>query len=139
LAQQRENIYNDFLAGKLGSQGSTIYPLMVRSQDFFPYEASGSGWMRANRPAIDAAEAAGYSGALIKNVKDNAGANLGSIADVYATPDPTRFRSRFAAFDPFRKDVATATAMGVALPDLLAAELPEEELKRNQSAGLLFP
>jgi GNAT superfamily N-acetyltransferase len=53
--------------------------------------------------------------------------------------DPAQIRSRFAAYDPFRKDVATATAMGVALPDLLAAELPEEELKRNQSAGLLFP
>jgi competence protein ComGC len=36
--------------------------------------------------------------------------------------DPDKIRSRFAAFDPFRKDVATATAMGVALPDLLAAE-----------------
>lgn len=34
--------------------------------------------------------------------------------------DPDLTRSRFAAFDPFRKDVATATAMGVALPDLLA-------------------
>lgn len=33
---------------------------------------------------------------------------------------PQNVRSRFAAFDPFRKDVATATAMGVALPDLLA-------------------
>jgi len=33
---------------------------------------------------------------------------------------PENIRSRFAAFDPFRKDVATATAMGVALPDLLA-------------------
>jgi len=33
---------------------------------------------------------------------------------------PENVRSRFAAFDPFRKDVATATAMGVALPDLLA-------------------
>ena len=33
---------------------------------------------------------------------------------------PDQLRSRFAAFDPFRKDVATATAMGVALPDLLA-------------------
>ena len=53
--------------------------------------------------------------------------------------DPSSLRSPFAAYDPFRKDVATATAMGVALPDLLAAELPEEELKRNQSAGLLFP
>jgi competence protein ComGC len=31
--------------------------------------------------------------------------------------DPDKIRSRFAAFDPFRKDVATATAMGVALPE----------------------
>jgi len=41
----------------------------------------------------------------------------GSIS--YIVP-PENIRSRFAAFDPFRKDVATATAMGVALPDLLA-------------------
>lgn len=44
-------------------------------------------------------------------------------------------RSRFAAFDPFRKDVATATAMGVALPDLLAAE----PTPQPQSSGLLYP
>jgi hypothetical protein len=48
----------------------------------------------------------------------------------YIVP-PENIRSRFAAFDPFRKDVATATAMGVALPDLLAQpvnryELPQE-------------
>ena len=36
--------------------------------------------------------------------------------------DPENLRSRFAAFDPFRKTAATATAMGVAAPDLLAAE-----------------
>ena len=34
--------------------------------------------------------------------------------------DPDKIRSRFAAFDPFRKDVATAAAMGVAAPNLLA-------------------
>ena len=53
--------------------------------------------------------------------------------------NPSDLRSRFAAFDPFRKDVATATAMGVALPDLLAAEPTPEELQRRQSSGLLFP
>jgi hypothetical protein len=53
--------------------------------------------------------------------------------------DPAQIRSRFAAFDPFRKDVATATAMGVALPDLLAAEPTPEELQRRQSSSLLFP
>jgi hypothetical protein len=114
LTQQKTNIYNDFMAGKLGSEGSTIYPLMARSEDFLPYEAEGANWMRANRPAIDAAEQAGYSGALIRNVKDNAGANLGTIADVLATSDPSRLRSRFAAFDPMRRNE----------PDILAGVLP---------------
>jgi hypothetical protein len=36
--------------------------------------------------------------------------------------NPSNLRSRFATFDPFRKDVATATAMGVLAPDLLAAQ-----------------
>lgn len=49
--------------------------------------------------------------------------------------NPSDLRSRFAAFDPFRKDVATATAMGVALPDLLAAE----PTPQPQSSGLLYP
>ena len=129
LTDQKTRIYNDFMAGKLGSEGSTIYPLMVRSQDFLPYEAEGANWMRANRPAIDAAEQAGYSGALIRNVRDNAGANLGTIADVVASQDPSRFRSRFAAFDPMRKNEA----------DILAGVLPlglladEEKLKEIQS------
>jgi flagellin-like hook-associated protein FlgL len=35
--------------------------------------------------------------------------------------DPDRIRSRFAAFDPFRRNAAIAAAMGVAAPDLLAA------------------
>jgi len=48
---------------------------------------------------------------------------------------PDQIRSRNAAFDPFRKDIATATAMGVALPDLLAAENNQQP----QSAGLLYP
>jgi len=47
-----------------------------------------------------------------------AGRNMSGLESVIT--DPSNVRSRFAAFDPFRKDVATATAMGVALPDLLA-------------------
>jgi len=127
LTDQKTRIYNDFMAGKLGSEGSTIYPLMVRSKDFLPYEAEGANWMRANRPAIDAAQQAGYSGALIKNVKDNAGANLGTIADVVASQDPSRFRSRFAAFDPMRKNEADILA-GVLPLGLLADEEQRKKL-----------
>jgi len=79
-------------------------------------------------------EKLGFNGIL------DTGGKMGGEAHQVVIPfKPEQIRSRFAAFDPFRKDVATATAMGVALPDLLAAELPEDELKRNQSAGLLFP
>jgi hypothetical protein len=130
LTQQKTNIYNDFMAGKLGSEGSSIYPLMARSEDFLPYEAEGANWMKANRPAIDAAEQAGYSGALIRNVKDNAGANLGTIADVLATTDPSRFRSRFASFDPMRRNET----------DILAGLLPLgliDEEKRKEIQSLL--
>jgi hypothetical protein len=43
----------------------------------------------------------------------------GSIS--YIVP-PENIRSRFAAFDPFRRNAAIAAAMGVAAPDLLAKE-----------------
>jgi hypothetical protein len=48
-----------------------------------------------------------------------AGVDVGQERLVF---DPENIRSRFAAFDPFRKDAATAAAMGVAAPDLLAEE-----------------
>jgi hypothetical protein len=44
------------------------------------------------------------------------------FGDTVSLVSPENIRSRFAAFDPFRKDVATAAAMGVAAPNLLAKE-----------------
>ena len=58
----------------------------------------------------------------------------GSIS--YITP-PENIRSRFAAFDPFRRSAAIAATMGVAAPDLLANPVDEKELRRRQS-GLLY-
>ncbi len=49
----------------------------------------------------------------------------------YIVP-PENLRSRFAAFDPFRRNAAIAAAMGVAAPNLLAEELPPQR-------GLLAP
>ena len=60
-------------------------------------------------------EKLGFNGIL------DTGGKMGGEAHQVVIPfKPEQIRSRFAAFDPFRKDVATATAMGVALPDLLA-------------------
>jgi hypothetical protein len=45
-------------------------------------------------------------------------------SDVTAINDADLLRSRFAAFDPFRKTSAIAATMGLAAPDLLAGEVP---------------
>ena len=117
-----QNLYDSFLKGDIASEGATIYPLLMRGSDFMPYEAGGANWMKANRPAIEEAAARGYGGAAIKNVNDNTKATKRIISDTFATENPDLIRSRFAAFDPFRKSAAIAATMGVAAPDLLAQE-----------------
>jgi hypothetical protein len=85
---------------------------------------------------VEEAKKKGYSNAVIKNVYDTAlpieGDKKNYLSDVYVSMNPENERSRFAAFDPFRKDVATATAMGVALPDLLAAEAEDKKKKLSK-------
>jgi hypothetical protein len=49
----------------------------------------------------------------------------GRLWDV--TTDTDQLRSRFAAFDPFRRTAAIAATMGVAAPDLLAQEQPNAD------------
>jgi hypothetical protein len=49
----------------------------------------------------------------------------GRLWDV--TADTDQLRSRFAAFDPFRRTAAIAATMGVAAPDLLAAEQAQQD------------
>jgi hypothetical protein len=67
-------------------------------------------------------EQLGFNGIL------DTGGKMGGEAHQVVIPfRPDQIRSRNAAFDPFRKDVATATAMGVALPDLLAAEAEDKK------------
>lgn len=56
------------------------------------------------------------------SILDVSGKGGGSKEPVVIPFDPSQVRSRFAAFDPFRKSEAIAAAMGVAAPDLMAAE-----------------
>jgi hypothetical protein len=53
--------------------------------------------------------------------------------------NPDNVRSRFAAFDPWRRDAATAAAMGVAAPDLLAKEKTEEPPKKKKKPEGALP
>jgi hypothetical protein len=125
---EKQNLYKSFLKGDITSEGSTIYPLLMRGSELMPYEAGGANWMKANRQAIDEAAARGYGGVSIKNVNDNTLATNKIISDTFATENPDLIRSRFAAFDPFRKSAATAATMGVAAPNLLAQERDPMEI-----------
>ena len=58
--------------------------------------------------------------------------NIGKEHTISLNSD--NIRSRFAAFDPFRKSAATAAAMGVAAPDLLAKD--KKEKKKAEGGGV---
>ena len=67
---------------------------------------------------------------LDKRAARKAGGDMPNVDTVYdqakgilVTNNPDNIRSRFAAFDPWRKTAAVAATMGVAAPNLLAEEL----------------
>lgn len=77
---------------------------------------------KSTKLTVSQMEDAGYSPNFIKQMIEQ-GYDSGLSRDgqiIFTSPD--QIRSRFAAFDPFRKTAATAAAMGVAAPDLLAQE-----------------
>jgi hypothetical protein len=71
-----------------------------------------AGWKEYDNLGIDELAGRGYNSTYLPDGDE-------SVAFVMK---PEQLRSRFAAFDPFRKTAATAAAMGVAAPDLLAQE-----------------
>ena len=71
-----------------------------------------AGWKEYDNLGIDELAGRGYNSAYLPDGDE-------SVAFVMK---PEQLRSRFAAFDPFRKTAAIAATMGVAAPDLLAQE-----------------
>lgn len=116
-------------------EGGNVLPVALRYKNPMVYDFAGSSYRdQSYSDLIDQAMAGGHDALIMKNTYDPA-SGPSKLIDVGAVFSPDQIRSRFAAFNPFRKDVATATAMGVALPDLLAAENNQQP----QSAGLLYP
>ena len=74
-------------------------------------------WRKATNQAISDA---GYAGS--------------DIASERVVTNPENLRSRFAAFDPLRKTAAIAAAAGLAAPDLLAGQSPQQAPKFDNSA-----
>ena len=137
------------LRGNASGIHDTVYPVKVQANktfnpatdmdvmsDFFKQNdippklqelyAGGNYLMYETKPVVEYLKSKGYDS---MRLRESTGDNYPTIA-VF---NPETVRSRFAAFDPFRKDVATATAMGVALPDLLAAEKEDKQKKLSKA------
>ena len=130
---------------------STVYPLKVEANKTFNPEtdlevmgeffekngipqqvqdlyASGNYMMYETKPVVEYLKSKGYDSMRLRE-------STGDDYPTIAVFKPETTRSRFAAFDPFRKDVATAATMGVAAPDLLA----KEEKKANGGMVTIHP
>ena len=75
-------------------------------------------WTSIPDKVTEALKKIGYNGIIDKSGKGGSG----TPQDVIIPFLPEQVRSRFAAYDPFRRNAAIAAAMGVAAPDLLAKE-----------------
>jgi hypothetical protein len=117
------------------------YNLMMQSPDYNPNEVVKFGDMAAQKAAaerlkkyrdIASEKSLQRKNELMQEGFDSATVLQGKPMEEFIIFNPDSIRSRFAAFDPFRRNAAIAAAMGVAAPNLLAQEQP-------QSAGLLYP
>jgi hypothetical protein len=131
-----------------GLYGNTIYPLKLRGEELEISDlANGKHGNVAENLAkelgvYDEADAFKNSdnrerelinmlaGKGIDRLKIVDMSDMGGVQTQHAVPAGSdNIRSRFAAFDPFRKDAAIAAAMGVLAPDLLAKETDEHKAK----------
>ena len=102
------------------TEGGNVLPIALRYKNPMVYDFGGASYREQTySDLVDQALRGGHDALILKNTFDPAGGQS-KLIDVGVVFSPDQIRSKFAAFDPFRKDVATATAMGVALPDLLA-------------------
>jgi competence protein ComGC len=109
----------DFSAFDKTKRGSTTDAGWYGSGEYSSPSASGANaYAMTDFPNYK--ESANIMPLLIRNPESVT--NTHGYVTEYVTREPEQLRSRFASFDPFRKDVATATAMGVLAPDLLAAQ-----------------
>ena len=105
-------------------------PLKLGGKEFSVSDLGegGGGWYSDNlAEALGIPRARGAVNELpnygIDRLKVTDMGDLGGVQTQHMIPSGSdNIRSRFAAFDPFRRNAALAAALGVAAPDLLAEE-----------------
>jgi hypothetical protein len=136
FSSTKPSVSNEFIAGpfyqKDGQilrhydEGSNIIPLKARAGQLDIHDMFGATYDAPYvQQALKDAKKDKMDNVVFRQMKDPGFTTLGSgeKSNILATMNPDMLRSRFAAFDPWRKTAATAAAFGVAAPNLLAEEL----------------
>jgi len=108
------DVASGFAASKQATGGNpNVIPSMVRVENPYVYDVLDPNKATGLKEIFQNASDDIYDGVRMVNTNSPA----------IVVKDADQIRSRFAAFDPWRKTAATAATMGVAAPDLLAQEL----------------
>ena len=134
--KQFQSVRNERALIEKTQEGGNVMPVALRYENPMVYDFAGSPYRdQTYSDLMDQAMSAGNDALILKNTFDPGG-GASKLIDVGVMFSPDQIRSRFAAFDPFRRDAAIAAAMGVAAPNLLAAE-PKKKKEEQQSNSLL--
>ncbi len=126
-----KSIRSERMIAENTQQGGNVMPVALRYKNPMVYDFGGASYREQTySDLVDQALRGGHDALILKNTFDPAGGQS-KLIDVGVVFSPDQIRSRFAAFDPFRKDVATATAMGVAAPDLLAQPVDQYQIPQD--------
>jgi len=128
-----QRIKNERAVLEKTQQGGNVMPVALRYKNPMVHDFEGKAYREQTySDLIDQALRGGHDALILKNTFDPGGGPA-KLVDVGVVFSPDQIRSKFAAFDPLRKDVAIATASGLALPDLLAAEKEDKQKKLSKA------
>ena len=135
FSSNKPSVANEFVAGpyynnngivdRFYPSGSNVMPLKIRSDSASLWDMYGRGYdADFVKQAIKDARKSKDDTVVFKKMRDPGftTAGQGELSSIVGSLIPDNIRSRFAAFDPWRRNSALAAALGVAAPDLLAEE-----------------
>jgi hypothetical protein len=115
--------------GGIEGGGANVLPLLLRGKQSV-YEAYGGRFKNEMPKALWGRDLENADIAVINNVIDNPTLQKVDPSTVYAIKNPENIRSRFAAFDPFRRHEADILA-GVGVGGMLDPQAIAEALRQQ--------
>ncbi len=113
--------------------GQNVLPLKINTQNAMIADANGAEFVDMEggvNQMLSKAKRAKMDALILQNLADDVGRNA-RPATHYGILNPSAVRSRFAAFDPMRRDSSDIMA-GIALPVVAAPVISESDKKKRK-------